>query len=179
MRDLRRNLVTEALTLFFADESAACFRIQIPSPELSDMKKPLILFAACVTLAVAAKPGVPKLDYDSSVFGGGQSAYARAPVVETAAAARTYPPCRPGRGDDNCIQLYEGRVRAAYAARAAARPAVGGPLEGPAAYPHCSRVITDECIQLFDRTPYRARATTRSPARRAAPAKGEENTPGL
>jgi hypothetical protein len=42
-------------------------------------------------------------------------------------------------------------------------------------------VITDECIQYFDRTPYRARAATRrgAPTRRPAAAKGDENTPGL
>ena len=149
------------------------------------MKKPLILFAACLTLAVAAKPGSRKLDYDSSVFGAsGGSAYAQAqaPAVAAVPAAPAYRPCRPGRGDDNCIQLYEGRVRAAYAPRAAAaRPAIGGPIEGVADYPHCSRVITDECIQYFDRTPYRARATTRraAPSRRPAAARGDENTPGL
>ncbi|HZF95836.1 MAG TPA: hypothetical protein VEZ20_13310 [Allosphingosinicella sp.] len=145
------------------------------------MKKPLILFAACLTLAVAAKPGVRKLDYDSSVFGpGAGSAYAQAPAVAASPAAPAYRPCRPGRGDDNCIQLYESRVRAAYAPRGAARPAIGGPIEGPAAYPHCSRVITDECIQYFDRTPYRAATTRRAaPTRRPAAAKGDENTPGL
>ncbi|HEY0013215.1 MAG TPA: hypothetical protein VGB79_10245 [Allosphingosinicella sp.] len=146
------------------------------------MKKPLILLAACLTLAVAAKPGVRKLDYDTTVFSpGSYSAYAPIHVTETARPERTYRPCRPGRGDDNCIQLYESRVRAARAAPAAPRPAIGGPIEGTAAYPHCSRVITDECVQLFDRTPYRARATIRraAPARRPAAAKGDENTPGL
>ncbi len=145
------------------------------------MKKPLILFAACGALAVAAKPGTPKLGYDSSVFGSpAERAWVQAPEVAVTPAG-AYRPCRPGRGDDNCIQLYEGRVRAAYAPRAAARPAIGGPIEGPAAYPHCSRVITDECVQHFDRTPYRARAATRraAPARRPAAATGDENTPGL
>ncbi|HEX8192923.1 MAG TPA: hypothetical protein VF552_08480 [Allosphingosinicella sp.] len=147
------------------------------------MQKPLILFAACLTLAVAAKPGVRKLDYDSSVFGSGGAH--SAPVQLSAAAgpkaAPVYRPCRPGRGDDNCIQLYERRVRDAYAPRIVARPAVDGPIEGPAAYPHCSRVITDECVQYFDRTPYRARAASRraAPARRPASARGDENTPGL
>jgi hypothetical protein len=144
------------------------------------MKKPLILFAACLTLTVAAKPGTRKLDYDSSVFGTVAANYAPIIVTETARPVRAYPPCRPGRGDDNCIQLYEGRVRAAQTSRAAAaRPAIGGPIEGPAAYPHCSRVITDECIQYFDRTPYRATSRRGAPARRPAAAKGDENTPGL
>jgi len=65
-------------------------------------------------------------------------------------AAQNYPPCRPGPGDDNCIQLYEPGVRVALAswnqptgglaqpgeAMAAAEPlgepaatAVGGPYE--------------------------------------------------
>lgn len=65
-------------------------------------------------------------------------------------AAQNYPPCRPGPGDDNCIQLYEPGVRVALArwnqptgglaqpgeAMAAAEPlgepeatAMGGPYE--------------------------------------------------
>ncbi|HZF93388.1 MAG TPA: hypothetical protein VEZ20_00800 [Allosphingosinicella sp.] len=44
-----------------------------------------------------------------------------------------YPPCRPGRGDDNCIQLYERGVGADLAARKADDGrGMGGPLE-PAA----------------------------------------------
>ena len=68
----------------------------------------------------------------------------------------TYRPCRPGRGDDRCIQLYERGVRASYARwlrehgvpataartevaqaappRRAQVAAVGGPVE-PAAAP--------------------------------------------
>ena len=144
------------------------------------MKKPLILLAACLTLAVAAKPGAPKLGYDSSVFAGSGGPYVEVPG-EAGTPPRTYRPCRPGRGDDNCIQLYERRVRAALprtALRPAPRPAIGGPIEGPASYPACSRVITDECVQLFDRSPRRA-----PPARRAAPARrapqAEANTPGI
>ncbi|HEY0012364.1 MAG TPA: hypothetical protein VGB79_05870 [Allosphingosinicella sp.] len=48
---------------------------------------------------------------------------------------RGYPACRPGRGDDNCIQLYERGVSADLAAwKASDAPAMGmgGPLE-PAA----------------------------------------------
>jgi hypothetical protein len=40
------------------------------------------------------------------------------PIEEVATAAPavgTYPPCRPGPGDDHCIQLYEPGVRAALA----------------------------------------------------------------
>lgn len=36
------------------------------------------------------------------------------PPLEAPVAA-SYRPCRPGRGDDRCIQLYERGVRAAYA----------------------------------------------------------------
>jgi hypothetical protein len=43
---------------------------------------------------------------------------------------RGYPACRPGRGDDNCIQLYERGVGADLAAwKATDGPAMGGPLE--------------------------------------------------
>jgi hypothetical protein len=48
------------------------------------------------------------------------------------AEPRGYPACRPGRGDDNCIQLYERGVRADLAAwKATDGPAMGmgGPLE--------------------------------------------------
>ncbi|MEA3047615.1 MAG: hypothetical protein QOJ53_1947 [Sphingomonadales bacterium] len=38
-------------------------------------------------------------------------------VTTTQAAATDYPPCRPGPGDDHCIQLYEPGVRAALASR--------------------------------------------------------------
>src|SRR5687767_7333025 len=47
----------------------------------------------------------------------------------------TYRPCRPGPGDDRCIQLYERGVRAAYAEwqrerrGAPVRVAMGGPDE--------------------------------------------------
>ena len=37
------------------------------------------------------------------------------PSIELAEAPVTYRPCRPGPGDDRCIQLYERGVRAAYA----------------------------------------------------------------
>jgi hypothetical protein len=36
-------------------------------------------------------------------------------VTTTQAVATEYPPCRPGPGDDHCIQLYEPGVRAALA----------------------------------------------------------------
>ncbi|HEV2817889.1 MAG TPA: hypothetical protein VGW40_11800 [Allosphingosinicella sp.] len=53
-------------------------------------------------------------------------------------AAGNYPPCRPGPGDDHCIQLYERGVRAELAswdrptgtlAANSATDAVGGPYE--------------------------------------------------
>jgi len=49
--------------------------------------------------------------------------------------AQGYPACRPGRGDDNCIQLYERGVRdelAAYKASDGPAIGMGGPFE-PAA----------------------------------------------
>lgn len=65
-------------------------------------------------------------------------------AAEQAAAAVTYRPCRPGAGDDRCIQLYERGVRASYARwlrdRGVAEPrtqvaAVGGPAERSAPSP--------------------------------------------
>ena len=54
----------------------------------------------------------------------------------------TYRPCRPGPGDDRCIQLYERGVRAAYARwlrahdiRDRTEVAMGGPLEPVADHP--------------------------------------------
>jgi hypothetical protein len=138
------------------------------------MKKPLVLLFACLTLAVAAKPALPKLDYDASVFRGtgGPIEQAQGDLVP---APTQYRACR-SRSDDHCIQLNERSVRLALAA--APRPAMGGPIEGPNAYPHCSRVITDECVQLFDRAPHRARGRTPIRPTRRAPAPDAE-TPGI
>ena len=47
----------------------------------------------------------------------------------------TYRACRPGRGDDRCIQLYERGIRASYAAwqrNHPGRAAMGGPEENVA-----------------------------------------------
>ena len=48
-------------------------------------------------------------------------------------AAAAYPPCRPGAGDDHCIQLYEPGVRAQLAnwdrSASGAESAMGGPYE--------------------------------------------------
>lgn len=60
-----------------------------------------------------------------------------APVADAASAPVTYRPCRPGRGDDRCIQLYERGVRASYARWLRDRGvrgdrtevAMGGPVE--------------------------------------------------
>jgi hypothetical protein len=43
--------------------------------------------------------------------------------------ATSYPPCDPGPGDDNCIQLYERGVRADYAQWQQDRTGMGGPEE--------------------------------------------------
>ena len=56
-------------------------------------------------------------------------------VMETAStpAAAAYPPCRPGAGDDHCIQLYERGVRAQLAewnrSAGGSETAMGGPYE--------------------------------------------------
>jgi hypothetical protein len=59
-------------------------------------------------------------------------------AVEPTPVADSYRPCRPGPGDDRCIQLYERGVRASYARWMRGRAgepartevaAVGGPVE--------------------------------------------------
>ncbi len=136
------------------------------------MRKSLILASATLAFGVAAASPkmISKLSYDDSVFGG----YARAQTIDTAGypAPRTYRPCR-SRSDDNCIQLYERSVREAMRRQ---RIAMGGPADPRGAYPECSRLITDECVQRFDRAP--------RPARRAAPQRrptppAELETPGI
>ena len=140
-------------------------------------KSPFFLtFALLVAVGASVPKQEAQLPYDPSVGAIG-GPYEAAPAPPAVAG---YPPCRPGRGDDRCIQLYERRVRAALpreALRAAERPAMGGPIEGPAAYPVCSRLITDECIQLFERT--RRPARPARPARRAPASPDEARTPGI
>jgi hypothetical protein len=59
---------------------------------------------------------------------------ATANPLEATVGPVTYRPCRPGAGDDRCIQLYERGVRASYArwlrerrGEQLAQAAVGGP----------------------------------------------------
>jgi hypothetical protein len=107
------------------------------------MKKSRIVIAAALVLGVAAAvPGGPRLSYDLTVFSateGGGGAHPRRGADPT----RVYRPCRPGPGDDRCIQLYERGVREALAARGghvrtALRPCRPGPGD-------------DRCIQLYER----------------------------
>ncbi len=90
------------------------------------MKKPLILAASALFVLIgAAYPQGPKLAYADSVASDGDTAPVR------------YRPCRRGRGDDRCIQLYERGVRLAYArwlrgkddSEPETRLAQGGPYE--------------------------------------------------
>ena len=133
------------------------------------MRKSLVLLSSALVLAVGAAVPEKKteLAYDPAVFTG-----MGGPLVPAASA---YPPCRPGRGDDRCIQLYERRVRDALPRRP--RPAMGGPTDAP--YPACSRLITDECVQLFDRAPRRADPPARPRRRAPAADPSEARTPGI
>ena len=91
------------------------------------MKKILVLAAAAPMILIgAAYPDAPKL------------AAAGPEGPHQASAPTTYRPCRPGPGDDRCIQLYERGVRASYARWLRDRghgpapaqvAAVGGPVE--------------------------------------------------
>jgi hypothetical protein len=89
------------------------------------MARLLFLAASAPLLLIgAAYPG----DKPGDVYADEPDYVAEAPV--------TYRPCRPGPGDDHCIQLYERGVRAAYASwlrdrggEARTEVAMGGPDE--------------------------------------------------
>jgi hypothetical protein len=137
------------------------------------VKKSLILFGLALVFAVgaAAPKGVAKLGYDEAVF----EDFAEPGLAEARGDSfRAYPPCR-SRGQDRCIQTYERRVRAAMLP--VDLPAMGGPYERAGPYPDCSRALTDECVQRFDRTPSR-RQPRRAQPRRPAPPR-ELETPGI
>ena len=84
-------------------------------------------------IAIAAPMLLIGAAYPSDKDDGYRPAAAMAPAPEAA----TYRPCRPGPGDDRCIQLYERGVRASYARwlrdrgleRAPTQVAMGGPIE--------------------------------------------------
>ena len=76
------------------------------------MKKRLLIAASALIFAVGAADKVaPELDFDEEVIAG----MVDWEDLEPRLATRNYPACRPGRGDDRCIQLYERGVRAALA----------------------------------------------------------------
>ena len=72
-------------------------------------------------------------------------------------AAQDYPPCRPGPGDDNCIQLYEPGVRTSLASWTAptgglagseAATAVGGPYEPVEEAAHATAMSGDGTLDV-------------------------------
>jgi len=96
------------------------------------MTRMLVLaVAAPLVLIGAAYPDAPEAG------GGGDS------ILAPRMGPVSYRPCRPGRGDDRCIQLYERGVPAAYArwqrerrgGEQIALAAVGAPSEAPAHRP--------------------------------------------
>ena len=146
------------------------------------MKRSLLILSSALLFAVAASVP-PKLSYSFTGFDRMDGPLDIPPVRAPAGGvteAQVYPACRPGRGDDRCIQLYERRVRQALAPQrrtrtqkasvpafrrtvAAARPAQG--QGGP-----CMLTLTDDCIDRFDRerearasTPARPRETPSTP----------------
>ena len=99
-----------------------------------------------------------------------------APAPLEREVAVTYRPCRPGPGDDRCIQLYERGVRAAYARwqrdrgdRPATQVAMGGPMEDasprPSRHHHARR--PDRCPDS------RHHEAPRHPPRHDPPSHGE------
>ena len=106
------------------------------------MARLLILAASAPLLLIGASyPGdKPGAGYDEPDYA------AEAPV--------TYRPCRPGPGDDRCIQLYERGVRVAYArwlrdhgvTDRPTRAAMGGPYE-PSARPTRRRYSSEHAAR--------------------------------
>ncbi|HEX8525690.1 hypothetical protein [Allosphingosinicella sp.] len=151
------------------------------------MRKSLIVVASALLLAVGASvPGGPKLSYDLSVFsrsgpakdvvlsgGTKRDDYLRAEVQPQADPTRVYRPCRPGPGDDRCIQLYERGVRTAIrrpSVRAVTRSAArrsAAPAARPAARASAAPASRPA-----------ARAPTRRPPVAPRPRDGA-NTPGI
>ncbi|WP_114951326.1 hypothetical protein [Sphingosinicella terrae] len=112
------------------------------------MPKTLVVaIAAPMLLIGAAYPKDDKADHaDATAY----SAPSTGPV--------TYRPCRPGRGDDRCIQLYERGVRTAYAqwrrersdTGPRTRLAMGGPDDEAAAAPRPRQRQARRCIEEND-----------------------------
>ena len=82
-----------------------------------------------------------------------------APAQESTMGSVNYRPCRPGPGDDNCIQLYERGVRGSYAQwlrahdaqPAPTQLAMGGPEPRASAPRHSSNAAHDpRCVENDD-----------------------------
>jgi hypothetical protein len=86
------------------------------------------------------------------------------PAQEAMAAPVTYRPCRPGPGDDRCIQLYERGVRASYArwldqrgvGDAPTQVAMGGPAEESARSPRRHRQARSDATARHERSEHAA-----------------------
>ena len=140
------------LAAFKSEDKAAK---AMPAAYLAD-DKPAVVPAAAVTWNKADPIAAGDPDLDLAETSIDESAPAEpvvsdntqpamgGPLVETAAAdlttrpaSQNYPACRPGPGDDNCIQLYEPGVRTALAQWTAptgglsdgTQVAMGGPEE--------------------------------------------------
>lgn len=107
---------------------------------VSSVETPLVQTASASTWAAAVtEAGNPDLDLavnpeaeQASLTGmGGPEEPLDLAATAAPAAAVGYRPCRPGPGDDNCIQLYEPGVREALASWTPRTEAVamGGPYE--------------------------------------------------
>lgn len=79
--------------------------------------------------------------------------------AQAAAGPTRYQPCRPGPGDDRCIQLYERGVRASYArwlrnqgpTERATRVAMGGPVEPRGTRP-ARQASAENCVNPADQS---------------------------
>ncbi|WP_431852394.1 hypothetical protein [Allosphingosinicella sp.] len=69
------------------------------------------------------------------------------PYEPVTASLEGYPPCRPGAGDDRCIQLYEPGVREEVAQwKSGAEAAMGGPYQPADAAPTGKPAADDQAV---------------------------------
>lgn len=84
---------------------ATAFALILASPALAQPEPAPAAQPANMDNAVDAVPDAPEATYEPVVEHSNSMIYSGmgGPIEERT----NYPPCRPGAGDDNCIQLYE------------------------------------------------------------------------
>ena len=130
--------MAKAVKAVWTDQKAAGQPATFETGEAWTAVQPKTKMAAVDETALAKAPLAAKsasLDLSAKADEGLAAAGPSEAVLQQTAlpAAASYPPCRPGAGDDHCIQLYERGVRAQLAgwnrAASGSETAMGGPYE--------------------------------------------------